>query len=36
MDSRKRAVPVLLALGFTWGCSFLFIKACWTTSARSR
>src|SRR5436309_3439089 len=26
MDSRTRAVPVLLALGLTWGCSFLFIK----------
>jgi hypothetical protein len=26
MDSRKRAAPVLLALGLTWGCSFLFIK----------
>src|ERR1700693_3606332 len=26
MDSHNRAVPVLLALGLTWGCSFLFIK----------
>src|ERR1700687_3246922 len=26
MTPQQRAVPVLLALGFTWGCSFLFIK----------
>jgi drug/metabolite transporter (DMT)-like permease len=26
MTPQQRAAPVLLALGFTWGCSFLFIK----------